>query len=114
MPKQKIFGSFTEFWPFYLGEHLDPFSRALHYLGTISSNILLVILIWQQQWYWLPIVLLIGYAPAWFGHFIIEKNRPATFQYPIWSLRGDYKMLYLAIRGKIQDELKRLPDNNSN
>jgi hypothetical protein len=109
MDKTHQFSSFNEFWPYYLGEHRQAKSRLLHYLGTTLATTLLVFLIVQQQWSWLPIILLAGYAPAWVGHFFIEKNRPATFQLPWWSLAGDYKMLYFAATGRLKAELDKLP-----
>ncbi len=104
----KQFHSFEEFWPYYLGEHKLITCRALHYVGTVVSAGLLILLMVTQQWSWLPLVLIAGYGPAWVGHFFIEKNRPATFTYPWWSFVGDYKMFYMAIRGELRAELSRL------
>ena len=104
------FSSFEEFWPFYLSEHRSRRSRLLHYLGTCFSLIAFILIVAIQQWSWLPIILIIGYGPAWIGHFVIEKNRPATFKHPLWSLRGDYKMLAYAITGRLQRELQALPE----
>ncbi len=104
----KVFKSFEEFWPYYLGEHKLIVCRSLHYIGTVASAVLLVFLLISQQWHLLPVVLVVGYGPAWIGHFFIEKNRPATFTYPWWSLIGDYKMFYMAIRGELRGELSRL------
>jgi hypothetical protein len=102
------FQTFEAFWPYYLGEHRLIKCRALHYLGTVGSAILLIILLVNALWTWLPMVLVAGYGPAWIGHFFIERNRPATFTYPWWSLLGDYKMFYMAIRGELRSELSRL------
>jgi len=102
------FQSFEAFWPYYLGEHRLIACRALHYLGTVGSAALLVYLIATQNWSWLPLVLVAGYGPAWVGHFFVENNRPATFTYPGWSLKGDYKMFYMAVRGELRAELSRL------
>lgn len=104
----ELFRSFEEFWPYYLGEHKLINCRILHYIGTVGSAVLLILLIAMGQWGWLPIVLLAGYGPAWIGHFFIEKNRPATFTYPWWSLVGDYKMCYMAVKGELRAELSRL------
>ena len=104
----KEFQSFEAFWPYYLGEHKLIASRALHYIGTVGSAALLVYLLITQQWQWIPLVLVAGYGPAWIGHFFIEKNRPATFTYPWWSLKGDYKMFYMALKGELRGELSRL------
>jgi len=111
--ENKKFKSFEEFWPYYLGEHRLITCRALHYIGTVLSAALLVFFIYSKQWVWLPFVLVAGYGPAWIGHFFIEKNRPATFTYPWWSLMGDYKMFYLAIKGDIRAELSRLFGKNA-
>jgi hypothetical protein len=99
------FHSFEEFWPFYLGEHKDPVNRALHYVGT-SMAIGTVATAVNPAWLLLTPV--VGYAPAWIGHFVIEGNKPATFKHPLWSLRGDLRMLSYALRGKIADELARI------
>ena len=80
------FRTYAEFWPFYLREHAKPSTRAVHYVGTIASAALLVWAVASQNWWLLLGVPLFGYGPAWFGHFFIEKNRPATFEAPFWSL----------------------------
>lgn len=100
--------SFAEFWPYYLAEHRLPRCRALHYVGSLASLVLLVAIIAAAQWAWLWVVLVAGYGPAWFAHFVIERNRPATFTYPRWSLIADYKMCYLALTGQLAAEMKRL------
>lgn len=105
-------GSFTEFWPFYLSEHRHPRGRFLHYIGTVLSALILLVVVITGAWLWLPLVLVAGYGPAWAAHFLIEKNRPATFQYPLWSLRGDYRMFGLAITGRLDDEIDRLSGRN--
>lgn len=100
--------SFEEFWPYYLGEHRSAASRALHYVGTVSSLGVLLAGIFVSPWCLLAIPF-VGYVPAWVGHFGIERNQPATFGYPGWSLRGDYKMFWLAITGRLGAELEKLP-----
>ncbi|NVK22863.1 MAG: DUF962 domain-containing protein [Kangiellaceae bacterium] len=101
---EKRFETFQEFWPFYLGEHRLPSNRLLHYLGTVLSLVLLIYFIVNNMWLWLLLVPVAGYGFAWFGHFVIEKNRPATFSYPLWSLRGDYKMFFMALTGQLKKE----------
>ena len=99
--KTSNFANFSEFWPFYLSQHADPLNRRLHFVGTSLVNTLLVIAIATQN-PWLLLALPVGgYGFAWFGHFIIEKNRPATFKHPIWSLMGDYKMYGYMLTGKL-------------
>jgi hypothetical protein len=105
--KDGRYESFEEFWPFYVGEHKDPRSRALHYAGTTMALTTVAAAALTLNPTWLLLTPVVGYTPAWIGHFIIEKNRPATFKYPVWSLRGDFKMLSLALAGKMGDELER-------
>jgi hypothetical protein len=107
MSEQRL-QTFAEFWPFYVGEHRLPSCRAVHYVGSFAAPATLLWVIATASWAFLPLVLVAGYGPAWVGHFVIEKNRPATFTYPVWSLLGDYKMLGLALRGKMADEVSRL------
>ena len=85
--------SFNEFYPFYLSEHLHPVCRLLHFIGTGSVIILIVLSIINSNklWIYAP---LCGYSFAWIGHFVFEKNRPATFTYPIYSLIGDFVMFF--------------------
>lgn len=99
---------FSEFWPFYLGEHRHPVNRALHYLGTGSAYTLLAWIAWHDRWSLVPLCLVIGYAPAWVGHFFIEQNRPASFKYPLWSFLGDMKMLAYKLTGRMPGEMVRL------
>lgn len=94
--------SFAEFWPFYLQEHSNHTNRRLHFVGTFIVHLLLIYAVVTQQWSLLWVVPVMGYGFAWVGHFIIEKNRPATFKHPLWSLMGDFKMFYLMLFGKLK------------
>ncbi len=100
--------SFAEFWPYYVGEHRLPACRGLHYVGTSLALLTGFVAAWLGNPWLVPLALVCGYGPAWIGHFILEKNRPATFKYPLWSLMSDFKMLGLAARGKMGDEVTRL------
>ena len=103
----KRFQTYAEFWPFYLGEHAKPSTRAVHYVGSIASVVVLVVALATRNWLLLLAVPFLGYGPAWFGHFFIEKNRPATFQAPVWSLISDYRMCGLFLTGRLGHELMR-------
>jgi len=100
--------TYSEFWDFYLREHSQPMTWGLHFAGTLIGIAVLVWLIVSGRWYWFPVCLVIGYAFAWFAHFVIEKNRPATFKYPLWSFISDYKMLFLMLTGRLGRELTRV------
>jgi len=94
--------SFSEFWPFYLAEHSKPATRLLHLIGTTIATAMMLYLVISGRWWLFPLGLIPGYAFAWFAHFVIEKNRPATFQYPLWSFMGDYKMIALMLTGRLK------------
>jgi hypothetical protein len=93
--------TFEAFWPFYLSQHSVPLCRHLHFVGTGLALVTLVGSVVSGQWLGLLGVPVVGYGFAWVGHFVVEKNRPATFTYPLWSLMGDFKMLGLMLTGKL-------------
>ncbi len=95
------FRSFAEFYPYYLGEHSNPTCRRLHFVGTSLVIALLAYSIASANWLLLLAVPVAGYGFAWAGHFFYEKNRPATFTYPLYSLIGDFAMFRDILRGKI-------------
>ncbi len=98
--------SFEEFWPFYVCEHSKPATRLLHFLGTGSLLPCILAALWFNP-YWLLAYPVCAYGLAWFSHFAIEKNRPATFTSPVLSLIGDYKMFWYMLCGKMNHEAKR-------
>lgn len=93
--------SFSEFWPHYLADHRDPLNRRLHFVGTSLMAVALVTAVATGHLRLLLLCPLLGYGFAWVGHFVIEKNRPATFTHPIWSLVGDLKMVGLMWVGRL-------------
>ncbi len=97
--------SFKEFWPYYLREHSKPATRALHYVGTTIGVAVALYGLVTANWWLLLALPIAGYFFAWLGHFGVEKNRPATFTYPFWSLAGDFKMWGLWLLGRLQPEL---------
>ncbi len=100
--------TFDEFWLFYVREHSRPATRAWHFVGTTLALGLLGWAIAQRQWWLLAAVPLAGYGLAWFSHFAIQGNRPATFRYPLWSLRADGRMWLLMLTGRMGQEVRRL------
>jgi hypothetical protein len=102
---------YAEFWNFYVQEHSKPATRALHFAGTSLGLLALVWVIWSGRWFYFPIFLVVGYAFAWFAHFVVEKNRPATFKYPLWSLISDLKMMWYMATGRMGREVERVSAN---
>ena len=96
------FSTFAEFYPYYLSEHQDDACRRLHYAGSSLVILLLLYVLFSQNWLWLLAVPLAGYGFAWGGHFFFEHNKPATFRYPLYSLMGDWVMLRDAMTGRIR------------
>ncbi|TXC78634.1 DUF962 domain-containing protein [Luteibaculum oceani] len=92
--------SFKEFYPYYLSEHQNTTSRILHFIGTGLFFITLIYCIYQFDFGWIWLGLIFGYGFAWAGHFFFEKNKPATFKYPIWSLGSDFKLFFRILFGK--------------
>ena len=96
------FASFREFYPFYLGEHAHPISRRLHFIGSCGVLVLVALAIVLRTPWWLLGVPVCGYGFAWIGHFVFEKNRPATFRHPLYSLAGDWVMFADILRGRVR------------
>jgi hypothetical protein len=102
MSKEKIYKTFNQFYPYYLTEHSDTLNRTLHFCGTSLLLISLCIGIFTQSWIWFALIPVLGYGFAWVGHFFIEKNKPATFTYPLYSLAGDFVMFWQLLTNKIK------------
>ena len=86
--------TFREFYPFYLSEHVNPVSRRLHVVGTSLVLGSIIAGIATADWSWYVAAPVIGYGFAWVGHFFFEKNTPATFKYPAFSLMGDFRLWF--------------------
>jgi hypothetical protein len=115
MSSSARFKSFAEFWPYYLREHARPNTRGLHYAGTTIVVLLGIALLASGNLWWLAVMPFAGYGFAWVAHFAVEKNRPATFTYPLWSLAGDFRMWWLWLAGRLDPELRAagVPDAES-
>ena len=100
------YSTFGEFWPFYLCEHSRPGTRALHYIGTSLVVLLAFAAIASGTWWLLAAMPVAGYFFAWIAHFAHERNRPATFTYPLWSLAADFRMWWLWLTGRLAPHLE--------
>jgi hypothetical protein len=99
--------SYSDFWPFYLREHAKPWTRGMHYVGTVLTLWFLLLGLGGAGWWWFVAIPVAGYGFAWAAHFGVEHNRPATFTYPLWSLMSDYRMFFLWFAGKLDAHLAR-------
>lgn len=97
--------TFGAFWPHYLMAHRDPRCRRLHYVGSTGASIGIVAAIVTLNPLWFVAGMVFAYAMAWTGHFAVERNRPATFGNPLWSLIGDIRMYLLWLSGRLEPQL---------
>jgi len=105
MAAERKYKSFRAFYPYYLTEHADIKNRTLHFIGTALVIALFILFLLTLNWRYFAIIPIAGYGFAWFGHLIFEKNKPATFQYPLWSLGSDFVMFYHIITGQVKRQI---------
>ncbi|MGH9819779.1 MAG: Mpo1-like protein [Pyrinomonadaceae bacterium] len=105
--------NYTEFWDFYASEHSLPLTRLLHFVGTTLGIVLLIFFVARGQWYFFPVFFLCAYGFAWYSHFFIEKNRPASFRYPFWSFISDFKMIWYMLTGRMSAEVARVTNGEA-
>lgn len=96
-----VYRSFREFYPAYLAEHKERATRRLHFVGTLLVIVVLGVAVWTGNLRWLLAAPLVGYGLAWIGHFVFERNRPATFRHPLYSLAGDFVMFKDILIGRL-------------
>ena len=113
MTGPRTFRSYDEFFAFYLEQHGDAGNRWMHAIGT-SLGLVVAVLAFAKHhpWYallWIPL----GYGFAWTGHFLLEKNTPATFGHPFWSLISDFRMLGLMVTGRLGSRLRKVTPHGS-
>ncbi len=89
-----------EFYPYYLSEHQNATSRKLHFVGTGLLFLILFAAIYLGRYSLLFAIPIVGYGFAWVGHFFFEKNKPATFKYPLYSLASDFMLFFDLLKGK--------------
>ena len=99
--------TYRAFWLHYLREHSRPETRAVHFAGTALSGLCLFALFVSGNAWFVPAALLAGYGPAWFAHFFLERNHPATFRHPLWSLFSDIRMAWAWASGQLDSELEK-------
>jgi hypothetical protein len=98
---EKEYKTLAQFYPYYLTEHSNDTCRTLHFIGTSLVILLLIAAAVTGKWWLCWFIPVAGYGFAWVGHFIYEKNKPATFQYPLYSLASDFIMYFELLIGKI-------------
>jgi hypothetical protein len=102
MAQARVFDTFREFYLFYLCQHRNRTCRRLHFVGT-SSVVAIVLLTVALAEYWLLLAAApVGYGFAWTGHLAFEKNKPATFGHPIYSLAADWVMWAEMATGRLR------------
>jgi len=100
--------TFAEFWPHYVLAHRQPLTRGFHLVGTLLGWSVLAAAVALRRAWLVPLAVVLPYPVVWFSHFFIEKNRPATFGHPAWSWLADQKMVGLMLRGKMDEEVRRI------
>jgi hypothetical protein len=99
--------TYREFWPFYLEEHSKPSTRMIHFIGTALVFAVIIAALATRIWWLLLLMPVAGYGFAWYAHFFVEHNRPATFTYPLWSLYSDFRMFFVWLFGGLSAELRK-------
>ncbi|MCP3169051.1 DUF962 domain-containing protein [Myxococcus qinghaiensis] len=99
--------TYGEFWPFYLREHSLPVTRRFHFVGTSLGLATGVAAVVTGRGALVPAALVAAYGFAWFSHFFIERNKPASFKYPLWSFISDFRMAGLMAVGQLDAHMER-------
>lgn len=103
---EKKYKSLKEFYPYYLSEHQKTTTRVLHFVGTGLVIISFILFWFNFNWIFLAVIPFLGYGFAWVGHFFFEKNKPATFKYPGYSLASDFILFWDLLTGKRSFKVK--------
>lgn len=102
---ERKYHTLKDFYLYYLTEHSDPTCRLFHYVGTTLIIGIFVWFIVDPMWWKFLLIPVVGYGFAWIGHFVFEKNKPATFQYPFYSFASDFIMYFHFLTGQIDKKL---------
>lgn len=103
----RTYTTYSAFWPHYLREHAKPGTRLAHYIGTGLGLVAIGCAVALSNAWLILLVPVFGYGFAWVSHAFVERNKPATFTYPLWSLASDYRMFFLALGGRLAPHLER-------
>lgn len=99
--------SFEDFWPYYVRAHKSPTTRTVHAIGSSVGAALALTGLLTGKKGLVPAGAVFGYACAWYSHFFIEGNRPATFGHPLYSFAADWVMISKMVRGTMDAEVER-------
>jgi hypothetical protein len=95
-------GSLASFYQFYLLEHANLRCRQMHFIGSSAGLLAIAATIVFKAWIFILLGLLAGYGCAWVGHFFFEKNKPASFKFPLRSFACDWIMYWHMWTGKVR------------
>ena len=105
--RERSLGTFAEFWPEYVRAHSRPATRLVHLVGTLGGWMLLGAALAERRWWWIVPAVLLPYALAWTSHFLLERNKPVSFEHPLWSWWADQRMVFLMVLGRMGREVRR-------
>lgn len=108
MSESRAPGSFEEFWDFYVRAHSNPTNRKLHFIGTSLAGVMIAGGLLMRRPSLLIVAPIVGYGFSWVGHFVFEKNKPASFDHPVWSFKADMLMWRKIASGEMDAEVERV------
>lgn len=107
MSQPRPIATYKAFWPYYVSQHQNKLNRNFHFVGTTFALACVYLGMAWDAWFF-AFAPLSGYAFAWFGHLVFERNLPATWKYPLWSLMADFQMFAYMCAGRMDREVKRM------
>jgi hypothetical protein len=110
--KEQRFRTFDEFWPHFVRIHAKKATRLVHFAGTTAAVVCITGGVVLRKPLLFAIAAAAGYGPAWAAHSFIEKNRPASFDYPLWSLQAGLLMWTMILTGTMDAEVERVMSSN--